>query len=82
MYYDERLIDGIWMWRGTPDGEWEPMDSRKLHNKINDLEIQLGAISDHLFNCHESFRNRQHGGVAEQKLRHGVEEVLQRPYDG
>lgn len=22
MYYEEKFIDGIWYWRGTPDGEW------------------------------------------------------------
>lgn len=22
MYYEEKIIDGILYWRGTPDGEW------------------------------------------------------------
>lgn len=81
MYYEEKLINGIWMWRGNPNGEWIEMDSRKLHNKIEDLENRLGAISDHLSNCHEAFRSREHGGVAEQKLRHGIEDVLGVSYD-
>jgi len=80
MHNEEKLIKGIWMWRNTPEGEWIMMDSVKLHSKINDLENTIGAIRNHLENCHTSFRNREHGGVAEQKLRHGVQDVLQMPY--
>lgn len=25
MYYEEKLIDGVLHWRGTPDGEWQTM---------------------------------------------------------
>ena len=23
MYYEERMIDGVWVYRTTPDGEWK-----------------------------------------------------------
>ena len=80
MYYEEKLIDGIWMWRNTPKGTWVKMSSSKLHTKITELENTIAAIRNHLENCHNSFMNREHGGVAEQKLRHGIEDVLQTPY--
>jgi hypothetical protein len=82
MFYEEANINGVWYWRGRPNGQWIAMDSRRLHNKISDLENTLGAITNHLENCHADFKNRKHGGVAEQKLRHGLEDVLQMPYDG
>ena len=25
MYYEEEIIDGVLMWRGSPDGEWQPV---------------------------------------------------------
>ena len=81
MYYEEALIDGVWSWRNNPDGTWIPMGYKKLHNKINDLENKLGSILNHLENCHDDFRARKHGGVAEQKLRHGIESVFGVSYD-
>jgi hypothetical protein len=30
MYHEERVIDGILNWRGTPDGEFKPYGQREL----------------------------------------------------
>lgn len=37
MYYDEKLIDGIWHWRGTPDGEWRPMTPEMLNRRMVEM---------------------------------------------
>ena len=30
MYHEEKVIDGILCWRGTPDGEWTKYSAKKL----------------------------------------------------
>ena len=30
MYYEERVIDGVLHWRGTPSGKWEAMSAERL----------------------------------------------------
>lgn len=37
MYYEEKLIDGVLHWRGTPDGEWQPMSPEKLTALVQEL---------------------------------------------
>ena len=45
MYYDEKPIDGIWHWRGTPDGEWRPMTPEMLLNRrIAALEAENARL--------------------------------------
>lgn len=29
MYYEEKCVNGQWFWRGTPNGDWEPLDKDK-----------------------------------------------------
>lgn len=46
MYYEEKLINGVLMWRGQPDGDWkqcsiETMGQRLLEQQ--DMIINLQA---------------------------------------
>lgn len=34
---EEKLIDGVLHWRGTPDGEWQPMSREKLSSLVVEL---------------------------------------------
>lgn len=37
-------------------------------------------VREALERCHQSFRNREHGGVAEGRLREELERILETPY--
>ena len=45
MYYEEKLIDGVLHWRGTPDGEWQTMSQEMLTNTVLQLREQLSPIT-------------------------------------
>lgn len=55
MFYEEKLIDGVLHFRGTPDGEWQPMTLAMYERKrigyqqrIEQLEAALReAILEH-----------------------------------
>lgn len=34
MYHEEKIIDGILCWRGTPDGEWMQYSKQELTTKV------------------------------------------------
>jgi hypothetical protein len=34
MYYEEKLINGLLHWRGTPDGEWVPVSAERLSSRV------------------------------------------------
>lgn len=36
MYYEERLIDGVLCWRGTPTGEWTAKTAAQLTAMLMD----------------------------------------------
>ena len=40
MYYEEKLIDGVLHWRGTPDGEWQTMSQERLTALVLELRQQ------------------------------------------
>lgn len=41
MFYEEVEMDGLWYWRGTPDGKWIPFGPEQYATKIRDLQQQL-----------------------------------------
>ena len=41
MYYEEKLINGIWHWRGLPTEEFKRMDEHRLRGKIDRMQQQL-----------------------------------------
>lgn len=30
MHYEERVVNGVLCWRGTPNGEWQPVSAERL----------------------------------------------------
>lgn len=36
MYYEERKINGVWMWRGTPNGPWHTFTDGVRRQKMRD----------------------------------------------
>jgi len=45
MYYEEKLIDGILHWRGTPDGEWQIIPAEKLGERVIAAEAFRAAVA-------------------------------------
>ena len=39
MYYEEKMIDGIIHYRGTPDGEWTPYTLKELSSRYVNLML-------------------------------------------
>jgi len=34
MYHEEKIIDGVLCWRGTPDGEWTQKTAKQLTDML------------------------------------------------
>ena len=41
MFYEEKLINGIWQFRHSPNAEFEPMGLSRLNDKCNELSEKL-----------------------------------------
>jgi len=37
VYYEEKCVDGVWYWRGTPTGEWNKFSYLALQEKLNEV---------------------------------------------
>ena len=37
MYHEDKCVDGVWWWRGLPDGEWLLMSPDMLERKLMEL---------------------------------------------
>jgi hypothetical protein len=48
MFYEETMIDGAWYWRGTPTGDWVPMGSARLTEKIAALTAKVASLQKEL----------------------------------
>jgi hypothetical protein len=46
MYYDEKLIDGVWYYKNMPNAKWQPMSIFKLTNKIKRMQTELGKLNN------------------------------------
>lgn len=46
MYYEERVIDGVLHWRGTPDGPWQKMTDEQLTQKLEEERARKVAFRD------------------------------------
>lgn len=44
MYYNEKLINGIWHYKTSPRMEWKPMSVVQLTNKIAAQERELNKL--------------------------------------
>lgn len=48
MYYEERIIEGKWHWRGTPDGSWVLFSEEQLHRKCCALNQEVRQLRKEL----------------------------------
>ncbi|MEW8073318.1 MAG: hypothetical protein AB2826_23135 [Candidatus Thiodiazotropha sp.] len=53
----------------------------KCKVQLNSQQAIVQQVTDALTACHDAFKRREHGGAAEQKLRHDLERILNKPYD-
>lgn len=44
MYYSEKLINGIWHYKTSPNMDWKPMSITQLTNKIATQERELNKL--------------------------------------
>jgi len=44
MYYNEKLINGLWYYKTMPRMEWKPMSIVQLTNKIATQELELNKL--------------------------------------
>lgn len=44
MYYEEKQIDGVWIWRSTPNGEWHEITVSMLIGRIREMERDIQAL--------------------------------------
>ena len=60
MFYEEKCVNGMWYWRGTPDGEWNEFTVSDLRNKLSeetkradDAEAQRDKLAELLREARE-----------------------------
>jgi hypothetical protein len=53
MYYEERKINGVWMWRGTPNGPWHTFTDGVRRQKMREdlLEMAERALDWDQWDC-------------------------------
>lgn len=44
MYFEEKLIDGWWYFRGTPDGDWRRMTAEQLNSRLTDYRREVEKL--------------------------------------
>jgi hypothetical protein len=88
--WDPRMMgDAAKLWHAQTDRVRTMLESNALENPSGLFNVGFCAghatafrkVKAALDACHQAFRERKHGGVAEAKLRHAIEELLNQPYD-
>ena len=51
MYYEEKVIDGVLCWRGSPDGEWSRKTTEQLTQMLIDTKRQLARYKRAIDTC-------------------------------
>ena len=46
MFYEEKLIDGILMFRNRPDGDWQQCDIEKICERLVNAEEEMRQMQD------------------------------------
>ncbi len=41
MYYEEKFINGVLMWRGLPDGKWQKCSIERVTERLIETERRL-----------------------------------------
>lgn len=47
MWYEEKVINGVLHYRGTPSGEWTPMTKEMLTGVILQLRARMGLTMEY-----------------------------------
>ena len=75
MFYEEQIINGVLMFRHTPDGEWVPYSIEDMSKRIVDIEslnealrLQLGKAQKESEECGYMMGNKyEHGYMMGKK---------------
>ena len=46
MFYQEKIINGVLCWRGTPDGAFTPFTIEQLSGRVKDLEAAISVYTE------------------------------------
>jgi hypothetical protein len=46
MYYEEKMIDGVLMYRGTSDGEWKPVTMEMMTRRLTELRMNNDSLKE------------------------------------
>ena len=49
MYYEEKIVDGVWCWRNGPKGEWIPCNNSMVVNLVrerDELRAKLERVEE------------------------------------
>lgn len=46
MFYEEKLINGLLMFRGTPDGDWMQLSIEKLSLRVVEAEVSVKIMQE------------------------------------
>ena len=46
MYHEERMIDGVLMFRTDPVGEWEPCSIEDLSSRVVMMEAEIANLNE------------------------------------
>lgn len=49
MYYEEKLINGILMWRGMPDGDWKQCSIEEMSKRIVNAGLRQNCVKEIVF---------------------------------
>ena len=44
MYYEEKIIDGVLCWRGTPNGEWIQKTPEQLTKRLIEAQEDIRSL--------------------------------------
>lgn len=66
MYYEERIIDGKLMCRGTPDGEWREVSLEVLTARYRECQHMLGLAHSRLLTFDVMSKSGKHDNVPPQ----------------
>ena len=53
MYYEEKFIDGVLYWRGTPDGEWQQYTAKQLTTALFSERAKSKYLTEIANEAHE-----------------------------
>jgi len=46
MFYEEKIINGVLMYRTTPDGDWQQCSIEKMGQRIVELQAEVAGINN------------------------------------